>query len=116
MVFSFDYTQDQGIGHYLLKGNLIGESYGMTLLNSFAEQMELGMLNFAVDLSQLEHINSSGLGVLITMLTKARKKDGELVLVSPSQNVRNLLLITKLNSIFQTFDGLDAAVEKIKTT
>ena len=74
-----------------------------------------GVTTFGVilDLADLKHINSSGLGVFITLLTKARKKDGEVLLVSPSEGIRKLLLMTKLNAIFQIFDTVEAAMETV---
>jgi len=38
---------------------------------------------------------------LITILTKFRNKGGEVYLMKPSENVQKLLVITKLNAIFQ---------------
>lgn len=96
---------------FTLSGSLIGETDGMPLTDAFNECMEDGSLHFIMDLTDLKHINSSGLGVLITLLTKARKKDGELFLVNPSDFIRNLMLITKLNSIFTIFDSVEAASE-----
>lgn len=98
-------------GVFRLEGSMIGETDGMPLAEAFNEQMEDGFLHFILDLSDLKHINSSGLGVFITLLTKARKKDGDVVIVNPSANIRSLLLITKLNSIFQIFDSVEAAME-----
>ncbi|MEM0995547.1 MAG: STAS domain-containing protein [Bacteroidota bacterium] len=112
MNFNFEAKSDK-IGVFYLEGNLIGEHDGMPLTDAFNEQMENGILNFALNLSDLKHINSSGLGVFITLLTKARKKGGELVLVGPSDYIRNLMLITKLNSIFTIFPTIDSAVEAL---
>lgn len=98
-------------GVFRLHGNMIGETDGMPLAEAFNEQLEDGYLHFILDLSELKHINSSGLGVFITLLTKARKKDGDVVIVNPSQNIRNLLMITKLNSIFFLYDSVEAALE-----
>ncbi|MCB0494437.1 MAG: STAS domain-containing protein, partial [Cyclobacteriaceae bacterium] len=61
------------------------------------------------------HINSSGLGVLITLLTKARKVGGEVVLANPSAYIKNLLLITKLNTIFKIHPNQEKALEAYKT-
>jgi anti-sigma B factor antagonist len=111
----FKFQPRQHIGVFTLVGNLIGEHDGMPLTDAFNEQMEMGTRNFVVDLTELKHINSSGLGVLITLLTKARKKDGDLFLVNPSAYIRNLMLITKLNSIFQTFATIEEAMTKVPT-
>ena len=105
----FQYSEIENFGHYKLTGSLIGENDGMPVLNHFSERCEDGMKNFIVDLSGMKHINSSGLGVLITLLTRARKKGGEVVLVNPSEYIRNLLLITKLNSIFRIFSDATEA-------
>jgi anti-sigma B factor antagonist len=59
------------------------------------------VLKCVIDISKLRYINSSGIGVLITILTKFRNKDGEVFLLNPSESVQKLLVITKLNAIFQ---------------
>jgi anti-sigma B factor antagonist len=98
-------------GIFRMNGSLIGETDGMSLTEAFNEQMENGILNFILDLSELKHINSSGLGVFITLLTKARKKDGEVYLVNPSEGIKKLLMMTKLTAIFTIFESVEAALE-----
>ena len=113
MQFKYEVNEDN-VGVYTMEGNLIGENDGMVLTNSFNDNMEDGTLNFVMDLTDLQHINSSGLGVFITLLTKARKKGGELFLVNPSDYIRNLMMITKLNSIFSIFDTVEDAQNALK--
>lgn len=113
MQYKYEIKENQ-IGVYTLEGNLIGENDGMILTNSFNDNIEDGTLNFVMDLTSLQHINSSGLGVFITLLTKARKKGGELFLVNPSEYIRNLMLITKLSSIFSIFDTVEEAYNALE--
>lgn len=110
MKFEFE-TRGLTKGIFRLHGSLIGETDGMPLAEAFNEQMENGVLVFVLDLSELKHINSSGLGVFITLLTKARKKDGELLLVNPSEGIRKLLMMTKLTAIFGIHETVEAALE-----
>lgn len=105
----FAYSSSDQIGVYHLKGNLIGETDGISITESFSNELEAGTRKFVMDLTDLQHINSSGLGVLITLLTKARKVEGELVLANPSDYIQNLLQITKLDTIFQIFSTLEEA-------
>lgn len=85
---------------YHLDGSLIGEKDGVNLISSFEEQLHRGVKAFSFDLSQLSHMNSSGLGVLITLHTKVQKTEGgKMELVGPSAFVRNLLAITKLDTV-----------------
>ncbi len=114
MEFTFS-TSDKHIGVYHLKGNLIGETDGLSITESLNERIQEGFKQFVIDLNELQHINSSGLGVLITLLTKARKVGGEVVLANPSAYIQNLLLITKLNTIFQIHTSTDEAVEAYKS-
>ena len=113
MQYDYQVLKDK-IGAFTLQGSLIGESDGMALTDIFNEQMEEGITDFVIDLTGLQHVNSSGLGVLITLLIKARKKGGELYLVNPSDYIRNLMLITKLNSIFSIFSTIDEAVQALE--
>ena len=108
MKYQFERIEDE-TGLFSLEGNLIGEQDGMSFTEDFNEEIEDGCKFFIIDLSELKHVNSSGLGVLITCLTKARKKDGEVILVNPSDYIRNLMMITKLNSIFSIYDTVEAA-------
>src|SRR5688572_21217109 len=84
-----------------LSGDLIGENSGTNLLEVVGNAIQQNVLTCIVDISDLRYINSSGIGVLITILTKFRNKGGEVYLMKPSENVQKLLVITKLNAIFQ---------------
>lgn len=109
MEFSFDKHGSTGV--YTLKGNLIGEKDGISITESYSENLDDKITHYVIDLGDLQHINSAGLGVLITLLTKARKAGGEVYLSNPSDYIGNLLLITKLNTIFQIFPSLEEALD-----
>lgn len=104
------YTTDKDeLAYYLfIKGDLIGDEVGPKLVEVVSDALEDGVKNFVVDLSEVRYISSSGIGLLITMLTKMRNKDGEVYLTAPSDHVKKLLIITKLNNIFSVFDSVDS--------
>jgi len=84
-----------------LEGDLIGENDGAGVLSKATDAIQQKILKCVIDISNLRYINSSGIGVLITVLTKFRNKGGEVYLLKPSESVQKLLVITKLNAIFQ---------------
>lgn len=84
-----------------LSGDLIGEDNGAAVIEVVGNAIQQKVLSCIVDISNLRYINSSGIGVLITILTKFRNKGGEVYLMRPSESVQKLLVITKLNAIFQ---------------
>lgn len=84
-----------------LQGDLIGENNASAILEVVNAAIQQKVLTCIVDISGVRYINSSGIGVLITILTKFRNKEGEVYLMKPSESVQKLLVITKLNAIFQ---------------
>ncbi|MEZ4827369.1 MAG: STAS domain-containing protein [Bacteroidia bacterium] len=106
----FRTTNSDQVVVYHLKGNLIGETDGIPLTESFSEFLDNNSRKFVISLQHLQHINSSGLGVLITLLTKARKHGGDVYLANPSSFIMNLLIITKLNTIFKIFPTEEEAI------
>ncbi|MCU0417619.1 MAG: STAS domain-containing protein [Cytophagaceae bacterium] len=97
-----------------LQGDLIGESNGLELMDLVNDKLNDDVKKCAIDLSQVRYMNSSGIGVLITLLTKFRNKGGELVLINPSEQIKKLLLITKLNSIFHIVDSEADALTRLQ--
>ena len=94
-----------------LEGDLIGDDNGAKVLEAVSAAIQNNIRTGIVDISGLRYINSSGIGVLITILTKFRNKGGEVYLLKPSESVQKLLVITKLNSIFQIIQSEDEVVK-----
>lgn len=96
-----------------LSGDLIGENNGPGLVELLNDHISKGITKCVIDISGVRYMNSSGIGVLITILTKLRNKDGEVVLINPSEQVKKLLVITKLNNIFTIFDTKEEALASL---
>jgi anti-sigma B factor antagonist len=94
-----------------LQGDLIGENNGAAVVEVVTDALQQGLTACVVDISGLRYINSSGIGVLITVLTKFRNKGGEVYLMKPSESVQKLLVITKLNAIFQIIESENEVVK-----
>lgn len=94
-------------------GDLIGENNGPELVELINDAIADGAKYCLIDIEDVRYINSSGIGVLITVLTKFRNKNGELFLIKPSEHVKKLLIITKLQAIFNIVDSEEEALNKI---
>ena len=62
-----------------------------------------------LNLAEVDYINSSGLTVLISCSRGTRGKGGDVKLLRPSKRVRDILEITRLNTVLQAFDALELA-------
>ena len=99
-----------------IEGDLIGENNGPMIIELVNDMLNQGIKLCAVDISSVRYINSSGIGVLITILTKFRNKEGEVVLVQPSEQVKKLLIITKLYNIFSIKHSMEEAMQALQQT
>lgn len=97
----------------VFNGDLIGENNGPELVELVNNTLSKGAKYCLIDIEDVRYINSSGIGVLITILTKFRNKGGELFLIKPSEHVKKLLIITKLQAIFNIVDTEEQALSKI---
>ena len=94
-----------------LSGILIAPNQSGELIEEFEETIAEGTLNVIVDLSGIETMNSTGLSVLISILTKARNAGGEAVLANLPEKVNELMVITKLYTVFTVDESIEAAEE-----
>jgi len=111
MNFKFDQVDDLMVIQF--EGDLIGEEDGPEIIESVNDSLNNNITKCIIDITKVKYINSSGIGVLITVLTKFRNKGGEVVLVNPSEHVQKLLVITKLNAIFTVSDDLSEAKKEL---
>lgn len=99
-----------------LEGNyLIDQDYSR-ILDQVVEAINNGYNRFALNLKDLNHINSAGLSVMIRVMTKARTAGGDAVLVNIPEKIKQLLVITKLNSVFNTFEDIESAKEALSNS
>lgn len=94
-----------------LTGDLIGENDGTGVMAIVSDALQRQTKNCIIDIAGLRYINSSGIGVLITILTKFRNRGGEVYLLNPSESVKKLLVITKLNAIFQIIQSEEEVIK-----
>jgi anti-sigma B factor antagonist len=113
---NFEHTLNDNILTIKLAGDLIGEDNGIDIIELINDHISKNIILCVIDISGLRYINSSGIGVLITILTKFRNKGGELCLLNPSESVKKLLIITKLNAIFTIEDNMNKAIEVLKNS
>ena len=92
-----------------LKGRLtLGES---NLIREKVTQLSAaGKFKVVIDLSNVEYIDSTGLGILVICFTSLKKQGGALKLVNPNKRNVELLLLTKLHTVFEVFNEVQDAV------
>lgn len=92
-----------------LRGSLVAGEPCHALRERFAELKAVDP-RVIVDLSRVEYIDSSGLGTLVNGFTMLDRAGGGLRILSPSERDMELMVLTKLASVFQVFDDEKEAV------
>ena len=77
------------------------------MVQGFVEEDEI---DFLLDLRSVTYISSTGVGSLIKCYRAVLKMKGHVKLLSPSQSVRNILAISKLDGVFEIFSDEDDAL------
>ena len=110
------YSKDinNGVLKLNFSGDLIGENNGSEVVELANDAISNGVTHCLLNISDVRYINSSGIGVLITLLTKFRNQNGELYIIKPSEHVNKLLIMTKLQAIFNIAETEEEALQKIK--
>ncbi|RME00481.1 MAG: anti-sigma factor antagonist [Calditrichaeota bacterium] len=102
--------EKDGVVVLKLAGKIMGGPDAALLNDKLHELVDQGKTKVVADLSKVDWMNSSGLGILIGGLTTMRNNGGDLKLACVTDRIQSLLMITKLLSVFETYDNLDAAV------
>jgi len=74
------------------------------------QELERGEKKFLIDFAQTGYIDSSGLGVLVSLSKKIREQGGELRLANLNDDLKTLFELTKLDTLFQISDTRDRAL------
>jgi anti-sigma B factor antagonist len=69
-----------------------------------------GVRNILLNLERVNHIDSSGLGELVSAYTAVRSQHGEVKLLKPAKRVYELLQVTKLSTVFDIRDDEVSAI------
>jgi anti-sigma B factor antagonist len=81
------------------------------LRETLLDLIEGGGLHLLVDLSAVEFLDSTGLGVLVGIFHRLRSRDGSMAFVSTDDRVRRIFHVTQLTKIFTIYASMDEALQ-----
>jgi anti-sigma B factor antagonist len=81
-----------------------------TLRDAIRESLNGGNKKVLLNLGEVNYIDSSGIGELVSAFTTVRNQGGNLKLLSLNKRIQDLLQITKLYTVFECHDDEAAAL------
>lgn len=100
----------EGIAILDLHGRVVVGQESTDLRRAFTQLVEQGKTNAILNLKDVDYIDSTGLGTLVIGHSAVVKTGGALKLEHLSKRSAQLLILTKLTTVFEIFDDEQAAI------
>lgn len=114
--FELRVSDKEGAKVFHLKGRLMDQQQADQLMASLDEHLRSDeKVNVVLDMGELLYMNSTGLNIMISVLTRTRKAGGQVLLAAMSQGVRQLFVVTKLDTVFPILDSVELALAKARS-
>jgi len=91
----------------------IGEG-SVSMRSAIRRLLEEGKKKILLNLGGVGYIDSSGIGELVSSFTTINREGGQLKLMNLTQKINELMVITKLATVFDTYDDEAAALNSFK--
>lgn len=107
------YEKD-GVTVLELKGTITLGGGDVTMRDRIKELLAQDRKKIVIDLGEVSFMDSTGLGELVAAYTTARHQQATLKLANLTKKIKDLLSITQLAAVFETYESLDEALASFK--
>ena len=92
---NYSFKEEKGI-QILTIDSILNPEDNQEVIAVVEELIKKHQSRFVVDLHQMDYMNSNGLTFLISILTRSRNAGGDVAIANLSENIKKILLITRL--------------------
>jgi anti-sigma B factor antagonist len=110
MALDIQQTDKEGIVVLELNGRITAGPEATAFRQKLAALTEAGSRNVVLEMSGVDYVDSTGLGALVLCATSLKKQGGSMKLVNLNRRNIELLVMTKLATIFEIFTDVQDAV------
>ncbi len=97
-----------------LSGKITLGEDGTLLKDKLQSLLHQNKKNILFNLAQVSYVDSAGLGAIVSAYTTVTREGGSLKLANVTKKLQDLLSITKLLTVFETFDSEEEAIRSYK--
>ena len=97
-----------------LEGRITIGDGNVSLRNAIRRLIQEGKKKILLNLAGVGYVDSSGIGELVSSYTTIGREKGQLKLLNLTQKIKELLVITKLLTVFDTYDDESAALNSFQ--
>jgi len=110
MALTIQEREREGVTILDLKGRLTAGEEATALREKLRAEAAAGRINLILNLREVDYIDSTGLGALVICYTSLQKAGGALKLLNLNRRNIELLVLTKLSTVFELFNDEQDAV------
>jgi anti-sigma B factor antagonist len=104
-------TKVSGFDVVTLKGEFLTEPEQNNFRGVVRKLIEGGARHIIVNLGEIRHVNSCGLGSMVCAMVMMKKSGGDVRFIGVNRDVGKILEITHLDKVFQVYPGLGEATQ-----
>ena len=110
MAVTFNTREVSGVTIIDVSGRITLGAGNMELCEQVNKAIDAGSKNILLNLAELSYMDSSGVGTLVGCYTSAQNRGAKLKLLNLTKKMSELLAITKLLTVFDTFEDEQKAI------
>jgi anti-sigma B factor antagonist len=104
-----------GVGVLVLEGRIVLGEESSAFREKVKSLLTAGKKKIVLDLANVSYIDSAGLGALVAAFHSARSQGGTLKLANLGQKFNEVLQMTKLMTVFDTYSNEGAAIQSFRS-
>ena len=107
-------SNEGNVSILVLEGRITIGDGDVEMREAIMALVKMGQTRILLDMAHVSYMDSSGVGELLSCLTKVMEKEGHLKLLNISTKIKNLLHIAQILSVFEYFNDTEEAVASFK--
>jgi anti-sigma B factor antagonist len=104
----------EGVSVLDISGKIVLGEGDIQVKDRIKDLLADGQRSILLNLGDVSYIDSAGLGALISGYTTVKREGGQLKLVNLTKRIKDLLAITKLITVFDTYENENDAIDSYK--
>ena len=106
----------EGVSVLDLSGKIVLGEGDLQVRDRIKDLLADGQRRILLNLGDVNYLDSAGLGALISSYTTVKRESGQLKLMNLTKRIQDLLAITKLITVFDTYDNEKEALASFKAS